>query len=78
MGLLKLTPKGYKRIREEIENGLPKPIAKMDMTGLLSYLLSKGMKMRAVAYDELWLEMDSQDDLALYETWDEGKYNVLI
>lgn len=78
MGLLKFSPKGYKIIREQNEKDMPKPIAKMDMTGLFSYLLSKGIKMRAVAYDELWLEMDSQNDLALYETWDEGKFNVLM
>lgn len=78
MGLLKFTPKGYQRLRKETENDLPKPITKIDMTGLLSHLLAQGIKMRAVAYDELWLEMDSQDDLALYESWDEEKYNVLM
>ena len=69
MGLLKFTPQGYAKLLEQVEAGLPKPLAKMDMTGLLSHLLSKGLVMEALPYDELWLEVDNQHDLALYETW---------
>ena len=65
-------------MREEMKRGLPKPMDKMDMTGLLSYLLGKGIKMRGIAYDELWIEMDSQDDLALYESWDAEKYIEML
>ena len=78
MGLLRFTPEGYSSMREEMKRGLPKPMDKMDMTGLLSYLLGKGIKMRGIAYDELWIEMDSQDDLALYESWDAEKYIEML
>ena len=70
MGLLKFTPQGYAKILKQMDAGLPKPLAKMDMTGLLSHLLANGMEIEALPYDELWLEVDNQHDLELYETWE--------
>lgn len=69
MGLLKFTPAGWGEIRARLESGekLPKPAEKIDMTSLLSHLLTCGIKIRAVPYDELWLEADNEQDLALYE-----------
>ncbi len=77
MGLLTFTPTGWRRISKIIKAGLPKPIEKMDMTGLLSYLLLQGMHIRAVPYDEFWLEVDSQSDLGLYESWGKERYKEL-
>lgn len=74
MGVLKFRPEGWKSIKEEAEKGFPKPLAKMDMTGLLECLIQRGRKLKGVPYDGLWLEVDSQDDLALYESWDEEDY----
>lgn len=67
MGLLKFTPKGWAEIARHLKGDLPKPVEKIDMTGLLSHLLTKNVKIRAVAYDGLWLEVDSERDLEIYE-----------
>lgn len=69
MGLLKFTPKGWEALRRIMGEGLPKPIEKMDMTGLLSYLISRNVKILAIPTGGLWLEVDSPKDLALYSAW---------
>ena len=71
MGLLKFTPRGWSQVTRALQSPhLPKPIAKIDMTGLLSFLLSCGISIKAVAYDELFVEVDNPDDLSLYQTWE--------
>ena len=67
MGLLRITPAGWAKIRRAMAGDLPKPLAKTDMTALLSYLLLQGIKVKAIPYGGLWLEVDSPTDLALYE-----------
>ena len=69
MGLLKFTPSGWSTIRDAMKKDLPKPIEKIDMTSLLSHLLSLQINIKAVPYDDLWLEVDNPEDLALYESW---------
>lgn len=67
MGLLKFSPKGYEKIRNAMNENMPKPVEKIDMTGLLSYLLTKDIKIKALPYEELWLETDNEQDLKIYE-----------
>lgn len=78
MGLLKFTPRGWDEVVRALQSPkLPKPIEKIDMTGLLSFLLSIGISIKALAYDELFLEVDNPDDLSLYESWAAEKFEVL-
>ena len=49
-----------------MNRNLPKHIEKLDMTGLLEYLIQNGMKLEGVPYDKIWVEVDSQEDLKLY------------
>lgn len=78
MGLLKFSTSGWKKIREAMKESLPKPIEKIDMTSLLSHLISCGISIRAIPYDELWIEVDNQQDLLLYQNWSKEKYDILL
>lgn len=79
MGLLKFTPRGWSTVVQLLQSkDLPKGVDRIDMTGLLSFLLSKGVSIKAVAYDEIFLEVDNPDDLALYESWTPDRYEALI
>ena len=70
MGLLKFTPYGWSKIYDELQsNNLPKSISKIDMTTLLSHLLSRNIKIKAIPYNEIFLEVDNPNDLELYESW---------
>ena len=66
MGLLKFTPAGFQEIQALLPK-LEKPLAKTDMTALLSFLITQGLKIKAIPYDDVWLEVDTPEDLALYE-----------
>lgn len=79
MGLLKFTPEGWLTISRALaSNDLPKGLERIDMTGLLSFMLLKGVTIKAIAYDEIFLEVDNPDDLALYESWTPDRYEALI
>ena len=66
MGLLKLTPDGWRTI-EEILNDLPsEEVDALDMTSLLRILLARRKKVHAIPIDGGWCEIDSEDDLAAY------------
>ena len=78
MGILKFRPAGWTRVKTEIEKGMPKPLAKMDMTGLLNCMIRRGMNIKGVSYNGLWLEVDSQEDLNLYMRWDEKYYKSIL
>lgn len=67
MGLLKFTPPGWhaaERARAELA---PLQRDKLDMTSLLRLLIEGGIKICSVPVVGPWGEMDSGDDLALYE-----------
>ena len=79
MGLLKFTPEGWSMSAQALaSDDLPKGVDRIDMTGLLSFLLSKGVSIKAVAYDEIFLEVDNPEDLALYESWTPDRYEALV
>ncbi|MBR1579857.1 MAG: phosphocholine cytidylyltransferase family protein [Selenomonadaceae bacterium] len=79
MGLLKFTPEGWSAIARVLaSNDLPKGIERIDMTGLLSFMLSRGETIKAIAYDEIFLEVDNPEDLALYESWTPDQYGALV
>ena len=67
MGLLRFTPRGWKTVIEATKTRLPKPIEKIDMTGLLQHLVELGHGIEVLDTDDLWLEVDSQEDIVVYE-----------
>lgn len=69
MGLLRFTPVGWKKMGHILNEKLPKPVEKMDMTGLLAYAIGRGMKIEALPYEDMWLEVDRKEDLKVYEEW---------
>jgi len=66
MGLLKLSPNGWKTIESFIGDHEEKDQHQMDMTMLLQGLIEEGTKISAVPIADEWFEIDSQDDLAAY------------
>ena len=78
MGILKFRPTGWGRVKAETEKGLPKPLSGMDMTGLLNCLISRGLKIKGIPYEGLWLEVDSQEDINFYKSWDEKFYKNIL
>lgn len=67
MGLLKLTPAGW-AAAERVRAGLaPAQRDRLDMTSLLGLLIEAGTRIHSVPVVGPWGEMDSGDDLALYE-----------
>ncbi|WMJ81322.1 phosphocholine cytidylyltransferase family protein [Clostridium sp. MB40-C1] len=67
MGLLKFKPQGWKKIKSYLDTLSEEEKNKLDMTSLLNRLLSIGMKIHTIPYDDLWLEVDNKNDLELYE-----------
>jgi len=67
MGLLRLTPGGWRTIRTFLDGCSPAEQARMDVTSLLAGLLGQGVAITALPYDGVWLEVDRASDLQLYE-----------
>ena len=67
MGLIRFTPESWANAMETVSHPIPKPVAKLDMTTLLNCMLQRGVKIQAIPEDSLWLECDTEDDIALYE-----------
>lgn len=68
MGLLRFTPQGWRAV-EELLDGLPAEAGdRLDMTGLLSRLIDRGLKIRAVPCVGPWGEVDQPSDIAHYES----------
>lgn len=67
MGLLRFTPAGW-AAAQGVRAGLPDADRDcLHMTGLLQHLIAAGERIAAVACQGPWGEIDSVDDLALYE-----------
>jgi L-glutamine-phosphate cytidylyltransferase len=67
MGLLKFTPAGWgaaERVRARLE---PAARDRLDMTSLLRLLIESGSPVNSVPVSGPWGEVDSADDLAVYE-----------
>ncbi len=68
MGLIRFTPTSFDWVLKAIEQPLPKPLAKLDMTTLLQGMLEQGYPIHTIAIDDLWLECDTQEDIEAYES----------
>ncbi len=78
MGLLKFTPLSWSKISQVLQSdNLPKSVEKIDMTSLLSHLLTQNLEIKTIAYDEIFLEVDNPEDLTLYESWTPEQYSIL-
>lgn len=68
MGLFKVTPAGWQQIRRTLDGLSQAERDRLDMTTLLSRLLSSGARIDTVPVEGRWCEVDSDADRALYET----------
>ena len=67
MGLLKISPNGWKKIMAFLCALPSEEIDKLDMTSLLSRLLQIGVLIATIPTQGKWCEVDSEEDLLLYE-----------
>jgi L-glutamine-phosphate cytidylyltransferase len=67
MGLLKFTPEAWRAVEAVLSAVDAKTRDAMDMTTLLRALLDSGFPIRTVGITGQWGEIDSSDDLQLYE-----------
>ncbi len=68
MGLLRFTPAFWTRALEYLHSLDASALGRLDMTSFLQAQIERGEAIKAVAVDCLWGEVDSQEDLAFYET----------
>jgi len=64
MGLLKITPQSWKKIKKILKDC---NIKEMDMTTMLNLLISEGVKIKGIPSVSPWAEIDSPSDLDVYE-----------
>lgn len=67
MGLIRFTPASWQIVKQAILQPMPKTIEQLDMTTLLSHLITQGYAIYGLPIDDLWLECDNAHDLTLYE-----------
>lgn len=67
MGLLRFTPKAWRAVEALLAAKDAKARDKMDMTSLLGALLDSGFPIGTLGISGSWGEIDSSDDLELYE-----------
>lgn len=67
MGLLRISPKGWQMIQQFLSIQDQRLVERMDLTALLAGLIEQGVAIKAIPYHGLWLEVDHESDLLLYE-----------
>lgn len=67
MGLIGLSPEGFGIIRDYLDTLSFEEKSKMDMTTLFSHLIANKIEVFGIPYDGLWLEIDSENDLRLFD-----------
>ena len=67
MGLIKFSPQGWKKVADFLKKLTKKEINGLDMTTLLNSLVTGKIAIQTVAVNGRWCEVDSIDDLTLYE-----------
>lgn len=79
MGLLLLRPKGIQSLLAYLKQLSPETRARLDMTSLLQQLISKDIPIAAYPSESDWLELDTREDLSLYQAWHRaGKLKKLL
>jgi choline kinase len=69
MGLLRVTPRGWRHAEDLLTNLDPAQRDRLDVTSMLRLLLERGHAIGAVPAEHPWYEVDSQSDLKLYQAW---------
>lgn len=67
MGLLRLTPEGWRWIEEILSQIGPAAVDRLDMTSLLDRLIAAGRPIKAVPFAGIWGECDSPGDLDYHQ-----------
>jgi choline kinase len=67
MGLLGLSPAGWARFESLLSQLTPAERDRLDITTTLARVIAGGVSVHAVPYSGTWGEVDSAQDLALYE-----------
>jgi choline kinase len=67
MGLFKFTPAGWLAVERCVASLEPERADRLDMTSLLSALIARGQRIEGVRVSGMWGEIDSAEDLAMYE-----------
>lgn len=68
MGLLRITPTGWAAVERLLESLPAERRDRLDMTSMLSGLLERGQPVQAIAAPWPWGEVDTESDLALYDS----------
>ncbi|MEQ8815120.1 MAG: phosphocholine cytidylyltransferase family protein [Thalassobaculum sp.] len=68
MGLLKFTVAGWQAVSGYLDGLGDAATDRLDMTGLLRRLIADGHEVRGVPVEGGWVEVDSESDLAYYES----------
>ena len=68
MGLIRMTPQGWQRVRGFLRSVSLEEQDQLDMTSLFDRLLSQGVEIQGIPISGRWCEVDSEDDLGLYQT----------
>lgn len=66
MGLLRIAPSGWAHIKTLLASLDEDACSRLDMTSLLRALIERGVRIRVVANEAAWGEVDNPADLALY------------
>lgn len=66
MGLIKLTPLGWKSVEESLDKLSAAEIDKLDMTSMLKKLLMHNVTVNTAPINGKWYEVDSSHDLIVY------------
>ncbi|PIQ27989.1 nucleotidyl transferase [bacterium (Candidatus Blackallbacteria) CG17_big_fil_post_rev_8_21_14_2_50_48_46] len=69
MGLLKITPLAWGWIEAALEALSQEAADRLDMTSLLQLLLRRQHEISVLPVAEPWLELDTPEDLRLYQDW---------
>ncbi|SUI76017.1 phosphocholine cytidylyltransferase family protein [Shewanella morhuae] len=78
MGLFKLSVTGYNIIKTALECEDAAFVNNLDMTALLSILLTREVKIDVLAVNDFWFEIDNAKDLEVCEKYMEENNIILI
>tara|TARA_B100000925_G_C21999732_1_gene470665 strand:- start:210 stop:953 length:744 start_codon:yes stop_codon:yes gene_type:complete len=69
MGLIRITPNGYRAIKNLIQSRSRKEQDRMDFTSLLNLMIQNNFKVATTPIADQWYEVDTESDLKAYEKW---------
>ena len=72
MGLLKISPTGWRIIEDYLSRLTQEECDNMDMTSLLRGLIKEEFEINTVPINSVWYEVDNENDLKLYQSLNLG------